>query len=547
MDNKIQHLANLIYLQKQKFDCVEIEKALNVLLENTEVLEIIQTCEFNNETSISSEKFQVILSSLNEKTIKRKDNGVYYTSSDVSRYIIINSMLNRYVGQKSVSSFDEGFKKILSLSQEEITDLIFKMKIIDPTCGSGEFIITSFNIKNELCNSKSDEDVLKIAKTIFGNDIDEISVLICKIRLFFHICEKLEKKTSYLKLAKILSNQFYCVDFVANHTEIKSKFDLAIGNPPYVEYSKYSDPSLLKNKFGNIYADVLMNSFDILKKDGVIGYIIPISYSSTPRMSKIRDYINEQTELQFILSFADRPDCLFNGVHQKLNIVIAKRGSNQRGIYTSNYQYWYKQERENLFDNISVIENNYNQSDFIPKIGNSIEQSICNKIFSFGRTNISSFIEESEHCVHLNMRACFWVKAFTFNPGSKEYKKFSFSKEYKNFVMCVLNSSLFWFFWVVVSDCWHITTKDLNNYFIPTISDFDNYDKLSTELQNKLEETKKYIGSKQTEYEYKHRLCKDVIDKIDDEISSIYNLTTEELEYVKNFALKYRKGDGSIG
>lgn len=531
----------------QKFDSTEITKAVNVLLENTEVLEIIQNSEFDNGDSISSEKFQIILSSLNEKTTKRKDNGVYYTSNDVSKYIIINSMLNKYVGQEMVFSYDDGIKKMLSLSEEQITDLIFKMKIIDPTCGSGEFVITSFNIKNELCNSTSDEDVLKITKTIFGNDIDEISVLICKIRLFFHICEKLEKKASYLKLAKILCNQFYCVDFVGNHTEIKTKFDLAIGNPPYVEYSKYSDPSLLKNKFGNIYADVLMNSFDILKKDGVIGYIIPISYSSTPRMSKIRDFINAQTELQFILSFADRPDCLFNGVHQKLNIVIAKRGLNQRKIYTSNYQYWYKQERENLFDSISVIENNHNQLDFIPKIGNLIEQSICNKIFSFNRTNISSFTEESEHCIYLNMRACFWVKAFTFNPGSKEYKKFSFSKDYKNFVMCVLNSSLFWFFWVVVSDCWHITTKDLNGFFIPTITEFCNYDKLANELQNKLEETKKYIGSKQTEYEYKHRLCKNVIDKIDDEISSIYDLTTEELEYVKNFALKYRKGDGSIG
>ena len=116
MHNKIQHLADLIHLQMQKFDSTEITKAVNVLLENTEVLEIIQNSEFDNGDSISSEKFQIILSSLNEKTTKRKDNGVYYTSNDVSKYIIINSMINKYVGQEMVFSYDVGIKKMISLS-----------------------------------------------------------------------------------------------------------------------------------------------------------------------------------------------------------------------------------------------------------------------------------------------------------------------------------------------------------------------------------------------------------------------------------------------
>ena len=62
----------------------------------------------------------------------------------------------------------------------------------------------------------------------------------------------------------------------------------------------------------------------------------------------------------------------------------------------------------------------------------------------------------------------------------------------------------------------------------------------------KLEKTKKYVGTKQTEYEYKHKMCKDIIDKIDNELSKVYNLSDEELLYVKNFALNYRLG-GDVG
>ena len=70
------------------------------------------------------------------------------------------------------------------------------------------------------------------------------------------------------------------------------------------------------------------------------------------------------------------------------------------------------------------------------------------------------------------------------------------------------------------------------------------YEKLYKKLENKLEKTKKYIGSKQTNYEYKHKLCKDIIDEIDDCIGKEYKLSSDEIKYCKNFALKYRVSEG---
>lgn len=41
-------------------------------------------------------------------------------------------------------------------------------------------------------------------------------------------------------------------------------------------------------------------------------------------------------------------------------------------------------------------------------------------------------------------------------------------------------------------------------------------------------------------YEYKHRFCKNQIDLIDNELARLYDLTKEELNYIKNYKLYYR-------
>ena len=100
-----------------------------------------------------------------------------------------------------------------------------------------------------------------------------------------------------------------------------------------------------------------------------------------------------------------------------------------------------------------------------------------------------------------------------------------------------------------MSDCWHITTKELRGFYLPTITaeDYKDFEILSKNLEDKLESTKKFIGTKQVDYEYKHKDCKNEIDIIDEKLAQIYELTNEESHYIKNYALKYRLGSGADG
>jgi hypothetical protein len=263
-------------------------------------------------------------------------------------------------------------------------------------------------------------------------------------------------------------------------------------------------------------------------------------------MSDIREFVESNSDEQFVLSYNDRPDCLFSGVHQKLNILLLQKGSNNFcKTYTSDYYYWNKAERKSLFKKTDMVLNALKISSCYPKIGKKIEKEILKKVMSEGESILDLKEDNQKNKIYLNMRATYWIKSFIREPYElNEYKEFGFSKRNQHFVNCVLNSTLYWWFWVKLSDCWHITQKELGLFKIPEITSVDvrKFEKLSLKLDSFLDKTKNKIDTKQTMYEYKHKLAKHIIDEIDDELSRIYGLNKKEISFIKNYQEKYRLG-----
>lgn len=490
----------------------------------------------------SYDDIQETLSTLNEKESVRKSKGVYYTPSDVVRFILLSSIKSAY-GKLSVDN----------LGNTELNGIPYRSfctskSVLDPTCGAGEFLLATLEAKLNMLDANADnvtEAMLKkTVSTIHGNDINKESVIIAKIRLFLCALKRYGiKKCS--SLDDVLNRNFTCCDFVTNVPPFGEEFDIIIGNPPYVEDAKSKlDP---EEKFGNIYANVLKNSAEILKPNGSIGFVIPLSYVSTPRMKKIRNELFDIVTEQYILSYADRPDCLFKSVHQKLCILIGSKRGGERSIYTGNYQYWYKDERESLFARTSAVKNYNIKDDYIPKFGTPADAQIYKKVSSAEqRVSLFHMPKAGDESVYVNMRAAFWIKAFRDCHKGSEYRQFTFADAGEaDYFFCLVNSSLFWWYWICVSDCWHITNKELRGFMAPVLTAHDRAAKLAKSLENKLEQTKLYVGTKQTEYEYKHRSCVAEIHDIDDYINGLFGLTDEESRYIKDFAYRYRVSGGA--
>ena len=485
----------------------------------------------------SMEDFEKTIAKIHERSSDQKENGVFYTPQDVCDYIVYNSVHSLYCQDKDDLLDCESLFKWF-VQNNIATDFVYNKTVLDPTSGAGEFLVSVLKLKFRLLafinNNITVQDVAKVLETIHGNDIDTDANNVSKIRLF--IQSVIFLKTCDDSIVNALKNNFTCFDFLTVKPSDLGRFDLLIGNPPYVERTSVS-------KYGNIYADVLENTSHFLSPKGTMGFIIPLSYVSTPRMNGIRELIENKFAKQLIANYADRPASLFTRVHQKLTVLIATDNTSCKGVFVSNYKYFYKETRKTIFKSKKLVKLD-SEYGFYPKVGSKTELELFDKIYGGELFNLDNLKQKDGKSLFLNMRGYFWNKAFTFSPGSSEYKEFKYPAEIRNYILCILNSSLFWFYWVVMSDCWHITGRELSSFTVKLDKkmSFAPFNELASELENKLENTKVYIGSVQTEYAYKHKCCKDVIDKIDDALANLYGLTKQELALVKNYALKYRVG-----
>lgn len=496
---------------------------------------------FNEEINdYSYVDVQSILSKLNEKESIRKKKGVYYTPTDVVNFIITNSIKAAY------GKLNPG-----NIGNQELSDIPYysfctKKSIFDPTCGAGEYLLAALEIKIKMLNQHykkvSKSNINKTVATVYGNDVNEESIVITKLRIFLCVVDAYGIEMG-IGLSEIMKDNFSTYDYITTEPDEDRKYSIIVGNPPYVE--DFRSELVLPVKYGNIYANVLVNASKQIVKNGCIGFIVPLSYISTPRMAKLRDALFNNLSEQYILSYADRPDCLFDSVHQKLCIIIGKQKQSGIKVYTGNYQYWYKEERNELFNKTTVVRNIFFNEDCVPKLGTDLDISIYKKIMNSNKTE-SVFLKSREgtESVFLNRREAFWMKAYRENIDDPEYKIFSFNtREEADYCYCLINSSLFWWYWISTSDCWHVS-KELNGFKAPFTGDYAIFTELAKALLSRLEETKVFVGTKQTDYEYKHKECIKEIHAIDDYINSLFGLTEEESKYIKGFAFRYRTSGG---
>ena len=337
-------------------------------------------------------------------------------------------------------------------------------------------------------------------------------------------------------------------------------FDVIIGNPPYVEYSKVRNSYSLINyetiKCGNLYAFVMELSASISSRNSFVSFIVPISLPSTPRMASLREFLINKSSIIYCSNFADRPGTIFNGVHQKLSIYISKRSDKTSldSINTTNFYHWYSKETTNERNHLQYVISYSNTPISIlsgnhwVKSGNDAMITTLSKMSQKG-DNIFSYISVSknEHSLFLNMRLMFWTKCFLHSKKSKEFKTYSFNNERDNKnISAIFNSNFFFLFWEIFSDCWHITKKELSDFkFNLHILNQISKKKLaefSSSLEEDLELKKKFIGSVQTDYEYYHKNSKSIIDEIDTVLAQHYGFTEAELDFIINYDIKYRMG-----
>ena len=296
-------------------------------------------------------------------------------------------------------------------------DIEYK-KIIDLSCGSGSFIIRAVNILTKklitLANSKEAaelsakqaEQIIKSVKdNIFGIDINPIACILCQINIYFALFSLIRIITKNDKdydvpIFNIVNNDALQLNF-------NNEYDYVVGNPPYLfiraipqEYRKFIEKLPLETNKGqyDYYQIFIELGIKSLKKNGLLGYIIPDYQLALSNRKILRKYIYDSTKIieiyysgpQFdkpvvsniILTLEKESD----DINRKLNQIIIKFPLNQsqpdKKILQNLIEHWDYEFLINLNEADIRILDNLNKN--FPKLEELIENSDFNIELSRG-------------------------------------------------------------------------------------------------------------------------------------------------------------------
>jgi hypothetical protein len=165
--------------------------------------------------------------------------------------------------------------------------------------------------------------------------------------------------------------------------------------------------------------------------------------------------------------------------------------------------------------------------------------------------------------VYAHRIASYFVKALTFVPRfanerdgtkrSEDYKVFSFvTREHASAACCVINSSLFYLYYIMFSDAYHCGRELIEQFpvSLPRLSTALSDKSLS--LENALmKDLKKNSDVRRVAYKntglvemqkFFPKLSKPILDEIDQMLARHYGFTDEELDFIINYDIKYRMG-----
>jgi hypothetical protein len=345
-------------------------------------------------------------------------------------------------------------------------------------------------------------------------------------------------------------------------------FDVIIGNPPYVEYSKvrknYRVIDYVTEPTGNIYAMALERSIKLSSSRGTVGMIVPLAFSATERMRLIREFVTQQCSMIWVshLSGDANPSILFEGVKLRLNILIGCKGE-LAAIKSSPYLKWFKEERSSLFARISYdpVNPSLVHRSLVPKLANATSSQILLKTSPFSPLAAAMGSQSAPIYVHRVMTM--FIKCFDFVPffsnsidgvkKSEDYKLFRFLDQGQaNVALSVISSSTFFHHFVAYGDCFHCGKEFVENFPVGLQSMNKSHQSQLTRLgallmedmkNNAVRKRAKSVRTGTVEYdEFWPKYSKAIIDEIDRVLAKHYVFTDEELDFIINYDIKYRMG-----
>jgi hypothetical protein len=350
---------------------------------------------------------------------------------------------------------------------------------------------------------------------------------------------------------------------------IKTGFDVVIGNPPYggsypndLPYyfrKTYKSAQTIPNKQkGSIdtFSLFIEQGYNLLKIGAGLHYIVPLSVTSSESMSGLHNILLNNCQKIKISSYADRPKQIFqNAAVGTAILFFLKTETKCESLLTTKVNRWHKKiTLKQLIDTLHFTESlKYYFYGRLPKIGLTLESTILDKVFSSQNIAIKHLERKDGAAIYYRIAGGRYFKIITnYSTGSTQEKVVFLDRKLANSIGAILSSNLFFWFYQVFSDNHGIKLHEIELFKIPVKNLTDEFIiKLDTiYLEYLIDIEKNTIEHFTTAYaninsfkEYKIFKSKHLIDQLDDLICPLYGLTSEEIEFIKNYEIEFRLGE----
>ncbi len=212
-------------------------------------------------------------------------------------------------------------------------------KIMDPACGSGTLLVSAYKRVKEINESLKHYQILQ---NLFGVDVSLFAGQLAGINLAFQEpMNSLDKsQISFIDIFKLTINTKKNTD---DFSFTVPKIDILLGNPPFTrgdrldsDYKDFLETHLHRHgisldyhkKYLGLYAYFLLDSLRLLKDNGKLAFILPISMINSLTMKPVIQFLLKEYDFQYFITsdaqVAFSEQCAFKEI-----LFIAQRTEQQ--------------------------------------------------------------------------------------------------------------------------------------------------------------------------------------------------------------------------